>query len=360
MREISGVRDEAIHPSLDECAREQFDAPELFQVYADWLEERGDPRGELIRMQLLAERFEQRQPLGENAWLVTHSDHHFLAEQIIRERWSEWFGALPRNSVKLTWEHGFVRLLEVLENCPLQSLAPLLSLPAMRFVRFVQAEHGFHGDAGGLPAASSLDCLHWSFSRTNALSPLAHAELPALTKMFVTFEVRPAKADLEALATLRAPALEKFQLTLGPKLDDAAAAAVLHFARERLSPLGKALVLRGPAKVFTAHRAALRVALPLAKLTPLDRDRAINGPWPTEQPSYAPPDFHLLRRWTKHRDGKAGPGERFSGQYVLFHFCAHCAGSNTRRIFKSREEDRSEYVCVECGGFSHYSTTASR
>lgn len=356
MREISGVRPESIHPSLDERARARFDDQELFQVYADWLEERGDPRGELIRMQLLAERFEQRQPIGESAWLVTHSDHHFLAEQMIRERWTEWFGALPRSSVKLTWEHGFVRLLELLDNCPLPSLAPLLALPAMRFVRFVQAEGGFAGDAGGLQLAPSLDCVHWSVSRSNALAPLAGTQLSSLSKVFVTFEVRPTKADLEGLSALSSGPVEKFQLTLGPKLDDKGAQTVLGFARERLAQLGKALVLRGPAALITAHRAALRVALPLAKLTPLDRDRVMNGPWPTEQPSYAPKDFWQLRKWTKHRDGKAGPGERFGGQYLLFHFCAHCAGSNTRRIFKSREEDRSEYVCVECGGFSHYST----
>ena len=86
---------EAIHPGLDAILRARFDDPATVAVYADWLEEREDPRGTLIRM--------QSQPTVEG-----EPD----CEAFIGRHWERWLGdVLPAptsdRSSTLTWRSGF-------------------------------------------------------------------------------------------------------------------------------------------------------------------------------------------------------------------------------------------------------------
>lgn len=95
------------------------DAPRA--VYADWLLERGDPRGEFITLQLaLARRANAAKQARADALLARHR--------------LEWTEALRQLSLKQRFERGFVFELElkattfVLEAARLFSLAPLTSV----------------------------------------------------------------------------------------------------------------------------------------------------------------------------------------------------------------------------------------
>ena len=74
------------------------DAPRL--VYADWLEERGDPRGEFIRVQCQLDKL----PANDTA-------RSSLLEQeqlLVREHGADWLADLPPFGEQLKWE-GFHR-----------------------------------------------------------------------------------------------------------------------------------------------------------------------------------------------------------------------------------------------------------
>src|SRR5688500_10922713 len=77
---------------LARIAADPFD-DDLRLVYADWLEEQGDPRGELVRLQQEHERVNR-------AWLGRYAEPHAtdLAEridQLTRLHWRQWYGAPP-------------------------------------------------------------------------------------------------------------------------------------------------------------------------------------------------------------------------------------------------------------------------
>ena len=61
------------------------DAPRL--VYADWLEERGDPRAEFIRAQV------ERAMTPE--WDPRHEELEAREQELLREHYEEWAGPRP-------------------------------------------------------------------------------------------------------------------------------------------------------------------------------------------------------------------------------------------------------------------------
>ena len=98
------------------------DAPRL--VYADWLEERGDPRAEFIRAQCAANGLPFGDP--ERARLRKR------AGALLARHEAEWVGDVPRYARSWRFRRGFVEQVTAdAANCPgLFDLAPIRSLKA--------------------------------------------------------------------------------------------------------------------------------------------------------------------------------------------------------------------------------------
>jgi len=79
-------------------AAPEQDAPRL--VYADWLEERGDPRGQFIRLQIAADRCARQ----------SHERHELEAQAraLLDEYEEEWIGDILRNKARSWFRRGFV------------------------------------------------------------------------------------------------------------------------------------------------------------------------------------------------------------------------------------------------------------
>ncbi|HWO19867.1 MAG TPA: TIGR02996 domain-containing protein [Kofleriaceae bacterium] len=108
---------DARHPELERQLREAPEQREPFLVYADWLQERGDPLGELIALGVAAAggaedatlRFERHLKLHEARFLGGLAPH------------------LP-SRVALRWRHGFVHAIDELVELPPARWAELLRL----------------------------------------------------------------------------------------------------------------------------------------------------------------------------------------------------------------------------------------
>jgi uncharacterized protein (TIGR02996 family) len=78
---------------------ERIDDPAAYAVYGDWLSERGDPRGELVALQLaLAAGYDQA--TAERA------------QRLLDEYAWDWLGKLAwldGDELLLEWRHGFVK-----------------------------------------------------------------------------------------------------------------------------------------------------------------------------------------------------------------------------------------------------------
>jgi uncharacterized protein (TIGR02996 family) len=117
--------------SLEALLRERPDDLVAWRVYADWLQERGDPRGKLIVLeQRLADTslsIDERHEAGQEAhWLA--ADHR-----------KEWLaGWTQRVEVQLTWRHGFVVAASFPHDDGLEGLEGLLELPAARLLTEVE------------------------------------------------------------------------------------------------------------------------------------------------------------------------------------------------------------------------------
>src|SRR4051812_10910093 len=92
-----------------EAIREEPDDDAVRLIYADWLEERGDPRGEFIWAQVEAARLERddsrRAPLRARAW------------ELLQANWEAWVEPLrrilrrghPASGEPLLWTEGPLR-----------------------------------------------------------------------------------------------------------------------------------------------------------------------------------------------------------------------------------------------------------
>jgi uncharacterized protein (TIGR02996 family) len=110
-------------PSILE--RPDDDIPRL--VYADWLEERGDPRGAFIRLQC------QREPL-------TYVDADFkmlLASEaaLLREHETTWLGAIPGMVDHAEFRRGFVESVRLSASKFLRSAPRLFRVAPVRVVQ---------------------------------------------------------------------------------------------------------------------------------------------------------------------------------------------------------------------------------
>src|SRR5262245_42583994 len=128
-----------------------FEDTASYSVYADWLSERGDPRGELITVQLRLEQDPQNAALIARATAL-HVEHD-----------AAWLGALaaqPKN-VAITWRRGFVHAItlgpEEFSELEVEEMAELYGvvrgLPAAALLR--DLVFGAVDDQDGQPSWSA-------------------------------------------------------------------------------------------------------------------------------------------------------------------------------------------------------------
>jgi uncharacterized protein (TIGR02996 family) len=88
-----------IAPLFDEVCRDpDDDVPRL--ILADWLEERGDPRGEFIRLQC------HQRP--DDLSREDDRDQRIRADELLREYEPQWVGSLAAHCSRWTFRRGFV------------------------------------------------------------------------------------------------------------------------------------------------------------------------------------------------------------------------------------------------------------
>ncbi len=127
-------------PTLVRKIAEAPDDPSNYLVYADWLSERGDPRGELIAVQhALEDAPSERRPDLEERQTVLLATNPYL------------FGTWP--DMRLVWFNGFVRHVSVTfpeaDHRRLRRLQTWMKRlafhPTGRFLRTIEIRLGFDG-----------------------------------------------------------------------------------------------------------------------------------------------------------------------------------------------------------------------
>lgn len=164
----------------------ETDDSTLFELYADWLLERGDSRGELIRTQLALETEPHRPELKawEKALLAEHGGS-----------WLEGLEAFPMGRLRVTWRRGFVDSVTIEPQYESDHVAWMLGalaeLPAAALVRSLDlgVDVSYSGDGAG----------------SNLLEVLGSWAPPALRSLsFSPFDYQLSWSHLGELATANA------------------------------------------------------------------------------------------------------------------------------------------------------------
>lgn len=108
------------------CADPAADGPRL--IYADWLDDRGDPRGEFIRLQCAVARLPADDPLARELNTRLGSFGRYL---------SAWEVPLKGLVGGMEWARGFVETVNVEARMFLRRAADLFRLAPVRRVRFL-------------------------------------------------------------------------------------------------------------------------------------------------------------------------------------------------------------------------------
>jgi uncharacterized protein (TIGR02996 family) len=227
------------------------DAPRL--VYADWLEERGDPRGEFIRLQCALARMDEHDP--------RRPEIQARADGLLALHAAVWAGPLPEWAAGCEFHRGFVDVLRV---------------DSRQFLRTVSRNlEGPTPDAGPTPPSEEL--LLGPAIGSPLLSLVRGIRVRGLPTIFRDFW--PVADWLQTADTLlRSPTLARLcQLDLeGNELGDAGLEWVLLLFRRGTVRLQ---VLNLRANYLTARAAQGLAAAPaLGALTELDLGFNILGP----------------------------------------------------------------------------------
>lgn len=205
-----------LRESLEAAIDDDADGPANHQRYSDWLQEHGDPRGELIGLehQLAAH------PLGS---------HGAQLRARHRELWashrSAWLGSLiePERGrhLRLEWRYGFIRKARIghrleLEPNPDVTLQRLLSHPSARFLRELDlstcAERASVAQTLLEAPRTTLEKLtigRYQVDLQPAWATLTHNSMPRLKRL----EVRGRMGEMARLS-LELPSLEELALNL--------------------------------------------------------------------------------------------------------------------------------------------------
>ncbi len=375
---------EACNPELDALLFRDFDDARTWSVYADWWLERGEPRGELVRLELAAQRDSQAE------------------RTLLDANWARWFGPLQRYPLS-GLEKGFARKLEVPQS---PEVAVWARLPGLKFLQAVTVPAGFEGSLSGLGMLAGLKAVELLEPTPEVASQLRAEPLAALESARVVRTGRFDAADVAPLLSLNAPRLAELGFTayearLGhvltallawPGLRGLRALTLKGLSlsdterlleqRARFAHLRLSLSADGP--TLSALRPRLREAFPTAWLAPnvepSTSDRSVTVGAVTAAPTRAPADFRSLAprvevksRYDEYGDHSVwhGSGEPPSS-YDLIRRCLRCASldvvciwSEDARTHSSQEQetyvDRGrELSCRECGAFFWYRTFETR
>jgi uncharacterized protein (TIGR02996 family) len=141
-------------------------------VYADWLEERGDPRAEFIRAQCAAARAAPGDPrLG---------DLRARAERLLREHGSEWCAPLGLGPEQCEFRRGFVEAVAVRADRFLERPEALFRSAPVRRVQFLHAAAHVR-ELAECPWLAKLSALDLSANAVRDAGVAALAASPHLT-----------------------------------------------------------------------------------------------------------------------------------------------------------------------------------
>jgi uncharacterized protein (TIGR02996 family) len=234
----------ALHPELEQALASRPDDAAACSVYADWLTEQGDPRGELMTLELLRRRM-ARDARAEvdrrTAELLFRHREHFLGP--LAER---------LDVLSLEWKHGFIRRANLTVTADYDDpetvgalVTELLGHPSARLLRgltlaplraadldedldYTPAIETVVAHAPESLTSLSLECL----LRGAAIVALGGRRWPALEALSLTFAEAEGDHEAKALVSLvgACPALARLSLTSCPYGEDIA-------ARNRRQPL---------------------------------------------------------------------------------------------------------------------------
>jgi uncharacterized protein (TIGR02996 family) len=150
------------------------DTPRL--IYADWLEERGNPRGEFIRLQIA---LATSVPAAERMAVLVR------AQQLLAEHQVEWAGDIPRRVAEFHFERGFVAEIKLSLDAFLDHADALFQQAPIQRVtmsdvgnRIAQVAASTH-----LARLSGLDLSGNGLGDTGARILVADAHLPRLDSL---------------------------------------------------------------------------------------------------------------------------------------------------------------------------------
>ena len=230
------------HPELEQQIRDALDSSAAYLVYADWLQERGDPFGELIALGVAATASRSDDDVAR------FERHRKLHEQ-------RFLGGLRQSGLGLQWRFGVVhavRELSDLDTIPLATWETLFQLRVCDFVAELTLRRSCTRDLDALieeRAAPTLRAVtldgyqHWperlmarplqSFAITGPRFALREGLLPpALERLEIGTQELAIESELElpvrelrvqfsesaaeGLALLRLPKLERLALIIEP------------------------------------------------------------------------------------------------------------------------------------------------
>lgn len=384
-------RREPRNPELERAMVARPDDETAWAVYADWFADRGEPRGELIRLQLQRRREDEaiiaKMDAEPKRFLaVQRTDDRLARErregQLISTNWARWFGDVPAAALGTSWGFGFVSHAafgdarsprgfggDVLARLPEKvSCADVLRLPTLRFLRHVKISATDELELDGFEASPLLRRA-WLFCASGApLQRMLLKKRPAPALRQLRYEAGGGELAGVISALVGSALLEKLEdLTL--KTLSPAAAEMLLERRGAFQRLGAGLHLVASEECLKQRRSELRSALPRAQLSPPPPARTGSfrfhgeGPRAHATPRRAPANFRELPpvqeiRTPEGETIRVGSGVPME-PHERFTRCMGCAGNDTLRIYSSyeckpgRTENyifaACEYVCRECG-----------
>jgi len=178
------------------------DGPRL--IYADWLEDRGNPRAEFIRIQYeLARLDKEARPKG----LVRR-------EQVLfEERRSDWLGQLGLPLMWYSFRRGFVEDAMVSADKFIKQKGRILEVSPVRHLRINLVDFGQASAFASVPSLRHLQRLHLSASHETRSLLFPLLESPYLTGL-TQLDLIDARFDRDRLDELR-------RIALGSREDDA-------------------------------------------------------------------------------------------------------------------------------------------
>jgi hypothetical protein len=333
----------------------------LWEEYAKWLIQRGDPRGELVL-------------LNKKVEYTSRNESDPLYPLVGIKNRSKWFGDLLDEQPSLDWQRGFPVKLTAYSYVSEERLTALLKLRAFRFLRELSIVSMPKASLHGLCNLPLLEKLSLDFKDVETLRSLPSAKPRSLKKIKFESHVTLDESLVAALATvtwLR----ELDEVRFGVfSIDDQ---EVLLKHPGPFAAMGPALKCLASGEGWRLYGDELRRALPHADMRPMD----LRFKWKfATTPGHVHKDFRNMAplvstggekscdqgccySWQYNGSGKPasdaghpnGPGITRclacgSRELMLIHVCGSCR--NYRRECETVTDEDAVYECKTCRQFT--------